>query len=254
MRMYAIAANTFRETMRDRILFSLFFFAALLLLTSAAMEEITIGDSRHVVRSVALGAIRVSGSVIALFLGVGLVYKELEKKTIYTIASKPIPRWVFVLGKYFGLMAVIAVLTGLMLVLYMGMVTVQQGFPGFTVLPAMYLLIVELALLTAWAILFSTYSSPTVASLFSIAVFVIGHLADDIWIFGSQAESVAVQELSRVVYWVLPNFEVFNVFDTAVHGIPTEPDRILWASLYGLGYTAAVLAVACVVFERRDFK
>lgn len=253
-RLYAIAANTFRETMRDRILFSLLFFAALILLTSLAMKQITIGDADHVVRSVALGSIRVFGSVIAIFLGIGLVYKELERKTIYTIASKPIPRWIFVLGKYAGLMAVIVALTTLMVGLYFIVVTVQQGFPGFSVAPAILLLLIELALLTAWAILFSTYSSPTVASVFSIAIFVIGHLADDLWTFGSQAQSEAVQQLSRVVYWVLPNFEVFNVFDAAVHGIPVDGARVLWSALYGLGYTAAVLAVACWIFERRDFK
>lgn len=253
-RLLAIAGNTFRETMRDRILFSLLFFAALVLLTSAAMEQITIGDAEHVVRSVALGSIRVFGSVVAIFLGIGLVYKELEKKTIYTIASKPIPRWIFVLGKYTGLMAVIAALIAMMVVLYFGVVTIQQGFPGFGIAPAIFLLLIELALLTAWAILFSTYSSPTVASVFSIAIFVIGHLADDIWTFGSQAKAESVQEMSRIVYWVLPNFEVFNIFDSAVHGIPVEPERILWSALYGVGYTAAVLAVACWIFERRDFK
>ncbi|HJN77796.1 MAG TPA: ABC transporter permease [Myxococcota bacterium] len=253
-RLLAIAGNTFRETMRDRILFSFLFFAALMLLTSAAMEQVTIGDGDHVVRSVALGAIRVFGSVVALFLGIGLVYKELEKKTIYTIASKPIPRWIFVLGKYAGLMAVIAVLIGLMVALYFVVMTVQQDFPGFGIAPAIFLLMVELGLLTAWAILFSTYSSPTVASVFSIGILVIGHAADDIWTFGSQAKSEMAQEMSRVIYWVLPNFEVFNAFDSAMHGIPIGGERLLWSTLYGLGYTAAVLAVACWIFEKRDFK
>lgn len=253
-RLFAIAQNTFRETIRDRILTSILFFAALVLLTSVAMEEVTIGDTDHVVRSVALGAIRVFGSIIAMFLGIGLVYKELERKTIYTIASKPIPRWIFVVGKYLGLMAVIVVIVVLMTALYLAVITVQQGFPGFGVAPAMWLLLVELGLLTAWAILFSTYSSPTVASLFTLAVFVIGHLADDIWTFGMQADSVSVQQMAQAIYWALPNFSVFNVFDQVIHGIPLESGRVLWASAYGLGYIVAVLAAGSWIFQRRDFK
>ena len=105
----AIATNTFREAIRDRVLYSILFFAAGVLFLSLAVSEITIGDGEKVVRSVAQGAIRLFTSGIALFLGVGLVYKELERKTIYTIASKPIPRWLFLLGKYAGLMAVLAV-------------------------------------------------------------------------------------------------------------------------------------------------
>lgn len=253
-RLLAIAQNTFRETIRDRILTALVFFAGLVLLTSVAMEEVTIGDTDHVVRSVALGAIRVFGSIIAMFLGIGLVYKELERKTIYTIASKPIPRWIFVIGKYLGLMAVIVVLVALMTVMYLGVITFQQGWPGLGVTPAVFLLLVELALLTAWAITFSTYSSPTVASLFTLAIFVIGHMADDIWLYGMQADSESVQQLARAVYWALPNFSVFNVFDQVVHGVAIEGTRILWSTAYGTGYTAAVLAAGCWIFQRRDFK
>ncbi|MCP4809929.1 MAG: ABC transporter permease subunit [Proteobacteria bacterium] len=253
-RLFAIAHNTFRETIRDRILTALLFFGVLVLLTSVAMEEVTIGDADHVVRSVALGAIRVFGSIIAMFLGIGLVYKELERKTIYTIASKPIPRWIFVVGKYLGLMAVVSVMVLLMALVYMVVMTLQQGFPGFGIAPAIFLLLIELALLTAWAILFSTYSSPTVASLFTMAIFVIGHMADDIWIYGMQADSESVQQLAGAVYWVLPNFSVFNVFDQAVHSLPIEGTRVLWSTLYGLGYSAAVLAAGSWIFQRRDFK
>ncbi|MCB9760421.1 MAG: ABC transporter permease [Alphaproteobacteria bacterium] len=250
----AIAANTFRESIRDRILYSLVFFAVLMLFTSLALEEITVGDQDKVVRSVALGAIRLFGSVVSVFLGIGLVYKEIERKTIYTIASKPIPRWLFVVGKYAGLMAVIAVLIGLMGAIYLVLITVQQGFPGGGVFLSWGMLYVELALLTAWAILFSSYSSPITASSFSLAVFVIGHLADDLWLFGQQAESETVRKLSEVIYWVLPNFSVFNIHGLVIHDLPIPAGQVLGALGYGVGYTAAVLAVACMVFNTRDFK
>lgn len=252
--LFAIAANTFRESIRDRVLYSLLFFAALVLCTSLVMQEITIGDQDKVVRSVGLGAIRLFGSIMAIFLGVGLVYKEIERKTIYTIASKPIPRWLFVLGKYAGLMAVLAAQLGLMGALYAGLMVAQQGAPGTTVLLSWGLLYLELGLLTAWALLFSTYSAPLTASSFSLALFVIGHLADDIWRFGQQAESARVRAVSEALYWVLPNLSVFNLHDQAVHGLPVALEQVGLAAGYGLGYTAAVLAAATLVFSQRDFK
>jgi ABC-type transport system involved in multi-copper enzyme maturation permease subunit len=253
-RLVAIAQNTFRETMRDRVLYSLLFFAGLVLMTSLALEELTIGDADKVIRSVGMGAIRVFGSIFAVFLGVGLVYKELERKTIYTIACKPIPRWMFVLGKYLGLMAVITVNLGLMALLFLVVTGFQQGFVGSGVFLSWGLLLVELSLLTAWSLLFSTYSSPTVAATFSIAVFVIGHLADDIWLYGTAADSPQVRAISEAVYWVLPNFSVFDVSDLAVHQLPIPGDQVLWAVVYGVAYASAVLAAACLVFQGRDFK
>jgi len=253
-RLIAIATNTFREAIRDRILYSILFFAALVLVTSLAMREITIGDQDKVVRSVALGAIRLFGSIISIFLGIGLVYKELERKTIYTIASKPIPRWLFILGKYAGLMGVIAVELALMGGLYVVLMSTQQGFPEASVFISWIMLYMELALLTAWALLFSTYSAPTTAASFSLAIFVIGHLADDVWLFGSQAESELIQQASRVIYWVLPNFQLFNASDLAVHEFPIPAAHFWGAMGYGAGYIAIVLAAACAIFATRDFK
>ena len=253
-RLYAIAVNTFREAIRDRILYSILFFGALVLLTSLAMQELTLGDQDKVVRSIAQGAIRLFGSVIAIFLGIGLVFKELERKTIYTIASKPIPRWLFILGKYVGLMGVIAAELGLMALLYIVLMTVQQGFPASSVFVSWVMLYMELGLLTAWAILFSSYSTPTTAAAFTLAIFAIGHSADDIWMFGQKAESESVRAFSEYLYYVLPNLGVFNATDLAVHHMPIPTEQFLWAMGYGVGYSAVVLGAAALVFSRRDFK
>ena len=155
------------ETIRDRVLYSLLFFGLIVIVTTLVTEEVTIGDSNKVVRSVGLGAIRLFGSVFAIFLGIGLVYKELERKTIYTIASKPIPRWMFIVGKYLGLMGVLAVMVAAMGAIYTFGVGLQQGLPTADVYLSLAMLYLELGLLTAWALLFSSYSSPVVASLFS---------------------------------------------------------------------------------------
>ncbi len=253
-RIWAIAKNTHREAIRDRVLYSLLFFACVMLVASLVTEEITIGDQEKIMRGTAMGAISLFSSVIAMFLGVSLVYKELERKTIYTIAAKPIPRWMFVMGKYFGLLLTLAVNLGIMALLYLVIMGLRLGMPHPSLLAFLALLFVELMLLTAWATLFSTYSGPTTASAFTLAVFVIGHLADDIWSFGQQAESPWVQRLSEFLYWALPNFEIFNVQPEATHELAIGWARVATATGYGLAYSTVVLIAAVVVFQQRDFK
>jgi len=253
-RLMALARNTFREAVRDRVLYSILFFAIGVIGLSLVMQEITVGDREKVVRSVAQGAIAAFGSLIAIFLGISLVFKEVERKTVYTILSKPISRWTFVLGKYLGMMMTIAVQVGVMMVVYTVLLTIQQTIPPPVVYVSAGLLLMELMLLTAWATLFSTYSGPTTAAGFTLAVFLIGHLADDIWTFGNQLDTEAAVEVARALYWVLPNFEMFNIRAHAVHELPIPWDQVLGASAYGLCYTAAVLGLAMLVFERRDLK
>ncbi|MDP6932347.1 MAG: ABC transporter permease, partial [Myxococcota bacterium] len=249
-RIRAIAANTCREAIRDRILYSILLFAAVILLVSLTLEEITVGDQNKVVRSVAQGAIDAFGSIIAMFLGVSLVWKELERRTIYTILSKPIHRWMFIVGKYLGLLYTLAIEIAILALVYTLLMNIQQHQPPLEFYVSLGLLMVELMLLTAWATLFSTTSNPTTASGFTLAIFVIGHLADDIWLYGSQVENPLMRQVAKGLYWVLPNFEVFNIRETAVHetGVPWE--RLLPATSYGVAYTIAVLALAVWFFQR----
>lgn len=253
-RVWVIATNTFREAVRDRVLNSILFFAAILLMISLALREISIGDTEKVVRGVALGGVSLLGAIIAIFLGVGLVYKEIEKKTIYTLASKPMPRWQLLLGKYLGLWLTLAVEIVLLTAFYTVIVGLQQGLPALPVYVSMGMLMVELSLLTAWATLFSTFAAPTTATAYTLCIYLIGHFADDLRGFGERAEPGAFKALAGVLYRVLPNLEVFNLRAEAVHGVAVRASELGWALVYGVGYTAAVLGVAMVVFERRDFK
>lgn len=253
-RIWAIATNTFREAVRDKVLNSILFFAALLLLVSIAMRDVAIGDTEKVVRGVALGGIAGIGAIISIFLGVGLVWKEIERKTVYTLASKPLPRWMLLLGKYLGLWITLAVEVGVLAFFYVVIVGSQQGMPPAGFYLAIALLMLELTLLTAWSTLFSTFASPMTASAYSLCIYVIGHFADDLRRFGESAEDPGFRQLATILYRVLPNLELFNVRAEAVHNVVIPGSEIAWATVYCLGYTTAVLAVASVVFERRDFK
>ena len=251
---FAVATNTFREAVRDKVLYSILFFAVLLLFVSLGMREITIGDQAKVVRGVALGGISLIGGIIAIFLGVGLVWKEIERKTIYTLAAKPVTRWNLLLGKYLGLWLTLAAEVTILTALYTAIIGSQQGLPAAGIYLAIGMLMLELTLVCAWATLFSTFAAPTTASAYSLCVYLIGHFADDLLLFGERSEDPVFRQLCLTLYRVLPNLEVFNVRAEAVHGMTVPLAEVGWAAVYGLGYTAAVLAVAMVVFEKRDFK
>lgn len=253
-RISALAVNTFREAVRDRVLYSILFFAVGVLAVSLLVEDITIGDQAKVVRSIAQGAIDVFGAIIAMFLGVSVIHKELERKTIYTVLSKPLPRWVFVVGKYAGLYLTVVVEIAVLVVVYSAFMSLRGDPPDATLFASMGMVLVELALLTAWATLFSAYSAPTTAAAFTLAIFAIGHLADDIWLYGRQADSPTVQAVARALYWSLPNFEALSIREAAVHKSPVPWPQVGPAVVYGLSYTAAVLAAAVAVFQRKDVK
>ena len=252
--LWALATNTFREAVRDRVLYSILFFAVGVLALSLVVEDITIGDQAKVVRSVAQGSVDVFGAIIAMFLGVSVIHKELERKTVYTVLSRPLPRWRFVFGKYVGLMLTLVVEIAVLVFVYSLFMLSRNDLPDGTFMVSMGMLVAELALLTAWATLFSAYSAPTTAAAFTLAVFVIGHLADDIWLYGNQAESESVRSVARALYWMLPNFEVFSIRDAAVHKLAVPWDRVCTGLLYGFGYTAAVLGAAVAVFQNKDVK
>jgi ABC-type transport system involved in multi-copper enzyme maturation permease subunit len=253
-KIWVLGTNTFREAVRDRVFHSILFFAVGVVVFSLILKDVSIGDQDKVVRSVAQGGIDLFASVIAIFLGISLVWKELEKKTIYTILSKPISRPIFILGKYTGLMLTVITEVVILTILYTVMMTLQQDFPPTVFFVSIGLLIVELALLTAWATLFSAYSAPMTASAFTLAIFCIGHLADDLWLLGIKSEVVGMQNLLQILYWVLPNFEVLSIRDAAVHGRDVPWSQVLHSMGYGLVYTVIVLSGAVLIFQKKDIK
>lgn len=251
---WSLALNTFREAVRDRVLHSIVFFAVITLGASLLLKDLTLGDQDKIVRSIAEGGIDLFASLIAMFLGISLIWKELDKKTIYTILSKPMPRWQFVIGKYVGLLATVGVEVFLLMGLYVLLMLGQQDFPSLVFFVSMEMLMVELMLLTAWTTLFSTYSAPTTASAFTISIFVIGHLADDLWLLGSKSDSVLLEQMVHGLYWVLPNFELLSIRELSVHERTVPWDQVFAATGYGIAYSIVVLLMAVALFQRKDIR
>lgn len=252
-----VAINTFREAVRDRVLYNLVLFALVMIGAAILVGQISIGIERLVIINLGLSAISVFGLVMAVFIGVGLVYKEMEKRTLYTLLAKPIRRSEFLVGKYGGLLLTLAVNTSLMaLGLAAALYYVGRPFVDADawILVAIYFILLELALVTALALFFSCFSSPMLSALFTMGIYVTGIFGGDIRDFGEFARNPVIKALTRVIYYLVPNFHNFNVIGLVAHG-ESIPASLIWQNtLYAILYVALVLVAASAVFARRNLK
>ncbi len=263
LRILAIARNTFRENIRDRVLYNLILFALIMIASSIALGQLTLGHEDKVIVDLGLTSISIFGTLIAIFIGIGLVYKELERRTVYVLLAKPVHRSEFIFGKFLGLLLTLFVNTaimtvGLMLTLMWHGGIGLQGY--LRLLPAVYLILLSLTLTTAIALLFSTFSTPALSALFTFFLWIIGHFNFDLRAFGHMTKSAALQGVCGALYYVLPNFGNFewvdsrNVIQAAAYYRPISAAAIAWVTIYGLLYCGVLLGLSVAIFSRRDFK
>ena len=254
-RILTIARNTFREAVRDRILYNLVLFVLLITGSAIFLGELTAGQEARTIINLGLGAMLVFGAFIAIFVGVSLVSKEIEKRTIYAIFSKPIGRGEFIAGKYAGLC-----LTLLVNVLIMGagvslaILYVGGGKLAFSIWAAIFLIYLELAILTAVAILFSSFSTPALSALLTFSVFIIGHFSQSLKDFAANINSASTRVFFDFLYYVLPNLSFYTFRTEAAHGDVPPAAMLGGATLYAVVYIGILLAVTIFIFSRRNFK
>jgi ABC-type transport system involved in multi-copper enzyme maturation permease subunit len=263
MRVLAIIRNTFRENVRDKILYNLILFALIMIAISIALGNLTLGHENKVIIDLGLSCISIFGTLIAIFVGVSLVSKELEKRTIYAILAKPVRRWEFILGKYLGLLLTLFVNLAIMSAGLMVALLYQGGtsLMGYVwLLPAIYLISLSMAVTTAVAMTFSTFSTPTLSTLFTFFFWVIGHFNADLLEFGQLTKSWFLGGICQFLYYVLPNVSNFesinsrNIISSAAYYQPIDLVAVAWASLYGVLYCGILLGISLNIFSRRDFK
>jgi ABC-type transport system involved in multi-copper enzyme maturation permease subunit len=249
----AIALNTFREAIRDRVLYLLLVFALILIGVSRLLSLLTVGDEEKIIKDVGLSAISLFGVLTAVFVGVSLVFKEIERRTVYTLLANPVRRWQFLVGKFCGLLAVLAMNLGLMSLALLGIVALRGESPA-ALLPAILLILVELAVVTAFALLFSSLTNPILAAVWTFAAYVTGHLSWSLQLLKEKLPEGASRVACDVVYWLLPNLDRLNVKAEVVHGTDLPRHFVPWACAYGVAYAAVVLLLACLAFERKEFE
>ena len=255
-RIYYIATNTFREAVRDRVLYNLIAFAVLLSAAAIFIGQISIEIERLVVVNLGLTAVSLFGVIIAIFVGIGLVSKEIEKRTLYTVLSRPVRRWEFIVGKFFGLAGTLVVNTFFMAIGVFGaLLYVAHRFSGadFSILAALYFIILEFLIICALSLLFSSFSSPLLSAVFAFSLFVIGSFADDLRGFATLTHGLTRWIATGVAYLV-PNFSSLNVISAVAHQQPIGWQLILQNTLYALFYTAMALSGAILIFDRRNLK
>jgi len=250
---FAIAINTFREAIRDRILYLLLVFALLLIFSSRIVGVLTVGDENKIVKDFGLSSIDAFGVMTAIFVGVGLVFKEIERRTIYTIVTRPIHRSQFIFGKYAGLVLTLAVNTSIMTAGYFGLL-LARGAADPRLLIAVGLAFIQFMLVTAIAIFFSSFSTPILSGIFTLSLYVLGQLSWSFLLLRDRIGGGLAGALCEVLYHVVPNLWRLNVKSEVVNGLPLPGGLGAWSALYGLGWCAFILFGAALVFGRRDFQ
>jgi ABC-type transport system involved in multi-copper enzyme maturation permease subunit len=251
---WTIALNTVRESIRNKILYALVFFAVLMIGAGALIGSLSYVESDRILQDVGLGAIRLFGVAIAIFVGINLIYKEVDRRTVYTILSKPISRAVFLLGKYLGLTLTIWMQMAIMVAAFV-LVSLATGAPlgwqhgAFFVLTA-----AELALVVAIATFFSAFTTPMLAAFFTTGTWVAGQLTRELRDVGARSDSEFIAHATALLHRALPDFAGLNLASEAVHLLPIARSDVVLPLIYATGYVMVVLVGAVLAFERRDFR
>jgi ABC-type transport system involved in multi-copper enzyme maturation permease subunit len=249
----ALAGNTIRELARNKLLYLIGLFATLLILGSLLVTDLSIGQWDRVVNDVSLAAIQLSGACVAILIGVNLVAGEVDRRTVYITLAKPVSRSQFLMGKYAGLCATMAVLVGVMGGIQMGVLRLLAIHPSAATIGALLLIYVELCVLAAFAMVFSAFTTQTLGVMFTAAIFLIGHLAGDLRLFAARLNGPSAPFM-RGLAAMLPNLDQLNLKTQAANNLPVTAAHVAWSALYGLCYAPVVLVIAAVIFSRRDFK
>jgi ABC-type transport system involved in multi-copper enzyme maturation permease subunit len=255
-RVWVIAQNVFLEVIRDRILYLAGVFALLFSLAALLLPEVAAGADQKIILDLGLAGVNLVALVVAVFVGTGLINKEIEKKTVLVLIAKPVSRFEFILGKHLGLSAVMAVLITVLTAIFLGILSLKgAAFPLASLLLATSFMFLEMVLLIAVAILFGVFTSSLLATLLTFAVYLVGHLSEDIVKFGELTNSESFQRLANGLYLVLPDLERLNYKNEAIYGAALLPEPGLMGlnALYALIYTALMLIIAVNIFARRQF-
>ncbi len=256
---YIIALNTFREGVRNRVFASLIAFAVCLLFLTLAVSQASLHEEVRLVKDMGLFLCSTFSSLICIFIGVNLVYKDVERKTIYTILPKPIYRWQFLLGKYFGIGATMAVQVAVMGLVLFGQFLALDAEFGLLMLKAIWLIYVEVMVVGAVALFFSSFSTPFLSGLLTLGVFVVGRFGDRIATMRLSEDINAATQADPFVAFLkgvaaaAPDLSQFNVTAYVVYDSGLPLSYVYHATAAGFAYAGVVLVLASMAFARRDF-
>jgi len=250
----ALARNTFRESVRDRILVSVLAFGAIFVVASVLIAPLTLGEHQRVVRDLGLASISFFTLLLVVLLGTTMVRREVDSRTIDTILTHPVGRPAFILGKFAGFYATVLLCLAMLSVIWLLVVAVFGGGLNGAILWTPVLAAMEALVVTSVAILFSTVASPLLSAVFTFLVFVAGHVAHDVKKLADLSESEAIGRVTDVIYAVLPSLHHFDTRNSLLSGLPVPAEQVAGCGQYAVLYSAALVALTIFAFSRRDFE
>jgi ABC-type transport system involved in multi-copper enzyme maturation permease subunit len=253
-RVLAIARMSFTEAVRDRILYLILVFALAMIGSSAILVTLSVGGEGRIVKDLGLACITFFGLFIAVFIGIRLVSREVERRTVLLLLARPVGRGTFLAGKFFGLALTLLVNVGAMGLGLLCLTRILEGAWAPRLLLAVAFGYLELLILTAVSLLFAAFSTPTLSTAFTLLVFVIGRLSRDLLAFAAQFGSLSLHAAASAIYYALPNLSRFSLADAVANNLPLAWEGLALTVVYGVAYAAAVLAAAVAIFQRRDFQ
>lgn len=252
MTVFAIATNTYREAIRDRVLYLLLVFGILSILAAKILGYVSIGDELKIIKDISLASISVFGTMIAVFVGTNLIYKEIDKRTIYTILSRPISRRTFVLGKYLGLVMLVGTTTICMATFAAIYIVILGGTLDLIFLAAVILIYWKLLLITAFSVLLSSLTSPILGAIIVLTGYFFGHATGILIDLPPQLAGTSTETIGKLIYFVTPNLSNFDIWQDYANGVAVSMNFVGWALIYGTIYTGFVLYLATIAFENKD--
>lgn len=249
---YYIAKNTFKEAIRNKILYNILLVAAVALILSISFGDMSVFSRGQVMADFGLATMSLTGLLLSVFIGVGMLGVEISTKTIYGVLTKPLNRDVFILGKFFGLLVTLVLNFVLIALVFLLTIHFIGGHQDLKILNAVFLLLIEMVVIIAAAIFFSSLTTPTLAAIFTLGFYVAGHLNDLVNIGAEQQNSAVWRGILKTLYYVLPNLENFNIRTAVVYNLPIPGSFVAGAAVYGLLYTAMLLILSIIVFSRKD--
>ncbi|MGD2184131.1 ABC transporter permease [Lusitaniella coriacea LEGE 07167] len=256
-RIWTIAANGFREVIRDRVLYVIVFFAIVMAIALRLLPEISATTEDKIVIDVGLGAIGALGALVAIFIGTGLINKEIEKRTVLILIPKPMSRAELIIGKHLGLVGVLLVLVAAMSGIYfLSLVWAKVVFhPGSvpSILVSLLYLSIELGILVAAALAFGVFTSSLLATLMTFGIYLMGHFSRDLVELGKISKNTSIEWFTQGLYLILPDLSRLNLRNDAVYGVLPPTSQLLGDAVYGVVYITVLLAIAILIFSRRQF-
>jgi len=251
-----MATNVFREVIRDRTLYIIGFYALLMVVVMQLLPQIAASTEDKIFLDFGLAAMNVLGLIVAVFVGTGLVSKEIEKRTVLSLIAKPISRAEFIIAKHLGLSSVLALLVAVMTGIYLALLLFQGiTYSLLSILLTALFLLLQLSLITAFALALGVFTSSVLATLLTFAVYLMGNFSQDLVNIGRVSKNPGFERLTGALYLILPDLSRLDLKNQAVYGTELLPSSLtlLANAGYGLVYIVLVLAIAILVFARREF-